>query len=481
MNEHSKIETIISVIMNILGGVTMNKNKLSSKVAGNLKNAREELGLTLSSVAKNTGIRASTLSKIENGFQQIDVSLVAKLAEHYGVKINHIIEIEEREVGDQRKRKLDEVMKKVLEGYEQASKEAFKDNKMSAFIRHDFVRTIFEQMNLSKERYAVTGSAGKGRWALVPWVSVFNKDITTTATRGYYIVYVFTEDMKGVYISLNQGWTYFLEKYGAKEGRSKIRKTANLLRPQIDKLPQRLRETSIDLMSNGNLATGYESGHIFGRYYAVDDMPNNEELLDDLGYMLEAYDSLSLLMQNKTTEQFNDALLLTDDGEYLETNEEAYQAEINNDLIIKERTATYRKNKKENEDTLIPRKDPIILAEGEEKWPRNATIAASALSEANYKCRWNKEHETFYVATGEHRYMEAHHLIPMSAQGDFDYSLDQTENIVSLCPNCHRQIHHSFNEEREDMIRHFYKEYRDQLEDKGIEVTFTQLKTYYGI
>ena len=35
----------------------------------------------------------------------------------------------------------------------------------------------------------VEGSPGQGNWAAVPWISVFDPAITTSATRGYYVVY----------------------------------------------------------------------------------------------------------------------------------------------------------------------------------------------------------------------------------------------------------------------------------------------------
>ncbi|MGL4999965.1 MAG: HNH endonuclease [Cetobacterium sp.] len=44
--------------------------------------------------------------------------------------------------------------------------------------------------------------------------------------------------------------------------------------------------------------------------------------------------------------------------------------------------------------------------------------------------------------TTNKQYMEAHHLIPMNAQDSFKNSLDVLGNVVSLCPNCHRMIHH---------------------------------------
>jgi hypothetical protein len=39
--------------------------------------------------------------------------------------------------------------------------------------------------------FLVEGSAGAGNWAAVPWLSVFDPAITTAATHGYYVVYLF--------------------------------------------------------------------------------------------------------------------------------------------------------------------------------------------------------------------------------------------------------------------------------------------------
>jgi len=35
----------------------------------------------------------------------------------------------------------------------------------------------------------VHGSPGQGSWAAVPWISVFDPTVTTSATRGYWFIY----------------------------------------------------------------------------------------------------------------------------------------------------------------------------------------------------------------------------------------------------------------------------------------------------
>src|SRR5262249_14250474 len=60
------------------------------------------------------------------------------------------------------------------------------------------------------------GSAGAGNWADVPWLAVFDPLVTTTATRGYYVVYLFHNSEPEVHLSLNQGNTVRRKAYGTK-------------------------------------------------------------------------------------------------------------------------------------------------------------------------------------------------------------------------------------------------------------------------
>ena len=54
---------------------------------------------------------------------------------------------------------------------------------------------------------SVKGSAGQGNWAETPWVSVFDLNVTDTATRGYDVVFLVRGDGAGVALSLNHGTT----------------------------------------------------------------------------------------------------------------------------------------------------------------------------------------------------------------------------------------------------------------------------------
>ena len=74
---------------------------------------------------------------------------------------------------------------------------------------------------------------------------------------------------------------------------------------------------------------------------------------------------------------------------------------------------------------------------------RDRSLALQAIEQAAYRCEIDQAHPWFISRTGEHPYMEAHHLVPLAAQSKIPLPLDIPENIVCLCPFCHRAIHHA--------------------------------------
>ncbi|SFH90640.1 hypothetical protein SAMN04487861_10813 [Selenomonas ruminantium] len=119
------------------------------------------------------------------------------------------------------------------------------------------------------------------------------------------------------------------------------------------------------------------------------------------------------------------------------------------------------------------------------KYPRrNLVNAAEALIYANYKCEVDNNHKIFQRKNGK-GYTEAHHLVPMSNTGEFRdnennvISLDVTNNIVSLCSNCHAILHHGTMEEKEPVLRKLYEERKKSLEDAGIKIDYLKLKDCY--
>lgn len=163
---------------------------------------------------------------------------------------------------------------------------------------------------------------------------------------------------------------------------------------------------------------------------------------------------------------------------------EKYEKEITliestfEDFIVKLEEPTSKHSKKEK---YIPVKKtkPNKISSNTTKYPRNKEISENALRLANYKCEYNKEHETFIRKKNHLPYMEPHHLIPLEFQDYFEYSLDVEANIISLCSHCHNEIHYGKN--NEELIKKSYEQRKEDLKKCGIEIPLNKLYSLYEI
>lgn len=138
-------------------------------------------------------------------------------------------------------------------------------------------------------------SVGKGSWARVPWIA-FLDDRETNSTRfGVYPVYLFREDLSGVYLALNQGIATLKDKHGTPESRRILGERARqFLRdtPSVDSLQEAgfSLDNKMDLHTSGGLKKDYEASTICYKLYGRGEIPRDVELLKDLEQLLFTYD-----------------------------------------------------------------------------------------------------------------------------------------------------------------------------------------------
>ena len=118
-----------------------------------------------------------------------------------------------------------------------------------------------------------------------------------------------------------------------------------------------------------------------------------------------------------------------------------------------------------------------VYTNGHKIYPRDRHTAINALVHANYLCEISSNHPTFIRKNSGKNYTEPHHLVPMAFSEQFSVSLDVEENIVSLCSNCHNQIHYGADADK--LIKKLYEERKDALATVGIVVTLEQLLAMY--
>lgn len=81
-----------------------------------------------------------------------------------------------------------------------------------------------------------------------------------------------------------------------------------------------------------------------------------------------------------------------------------------------------------------------------QRYKRNAKLISIAKCRDNFICQINHEHITFI--SNKTNYVEGHHIVPIFQQKNYEFNLDDVNNIISLCPNCHREIHSADNKDK---------------------------------
>ncbi len=79
------------------------------------------------------------------------------------------------------------------------------ESKSGEILRNDLPNKLKEVF--PTELYRIKGSIGTGRISKCPWVAVMNKKETESTQSGIYLVFLFSKDLKTVYLSLAQGVT----------------------------------------------------------------------------------------------------------------------------------------------------------------------------------------------------------------------------------------------------------------------------------
>ncbi|MGP8190238.1 MAG: MrcB family domain-containing protein [Methanobacterium sp.] len=188
---------------------------------------------------------------------------------------------------------LKELIEKVLNDYLKAKTDNYSDHELAKYIRKD-IPEFLENITENSYLYLFDGSAGRGTWANCPWVAILDKKITKSVQSGYFPVYLFREDMQGVYLSLMFGTGDFKSKYGDKT-KAELVSHASKCREKHPNLNNTFDETDIDLATDSpnSLASFYEAGNIAAKYYDINELPTEEELEADYWEIINIYNQIT--------------------------------------------------------------------------------------------------------------------------------------------------------------------------------------------
>ena len=302
---------------------------------------------------------------------------------------------------------LRETLQTILTDYPKAKTEPLEAHPLAQFIRGDAEDAVQEALGELGAGLLVEGSPGQGQWAAVPWISVFDPAITTSATAGYYVVYLFHAGAPIVHLSLNQGTTKVREEFGGR-AREILQDRADLIRKRVAEFAQALPVSQIELGPDARLPGDYVAGHALGKSYTLEALPSETQLRADVQSIVQAYRALTyrggidadVETQTDVTEEFGKPA----NTSITETRKYAYHRKVE----------------------------------------RNRTAAKQAKKFHGIICQaCDLDFEKRYGVIGK-GFIEAHHLKAISTlEEGVAVTYDVKEDFAVLCANCHRMIHRS--------------------------------------
>jgi MoxR-like ATPase len=169
---------------------------------------------------------------------------------------------------------------RTMQEYLTARTEPLTNHYMGKLVRNELPDAISQLPFIDTDTYSVKGSIGVGNWATVPWLAILNRSITTSTQRGYYIVYLFSENMKELYLTFAQGIT--------ETSRDEMLRLNDEIRKNIDM--DGVVKGSDYYLGESSKARGYVESTAAYIKYTLEDMPSENQLINDLEKMISYYE-----------------------------------------------------------------------------------------------------------------------------------------------------------------------------------------------
>lgn len=179
-----------------------------------------------------------------------------------------------------------DVLSEIMSTYLTAKTQVFAGHSLGTLFRQTIPEKI-RALPFMEDQYKIQGSIGQGNWANIPWIAIMDRRITETTQHGEYIVYLFSEDMKSVYLTLAQGVTVPTRERGKREGYQYLENKVSEMRSVLP-LDGLQKDDQIHLTTSG-LGKDYQVSTVAYVRYDRDSIPDDEQLISDLENMVDNY------------------------------------------------------------------------------------------------------------------------------------------------------------------------------------------------
>ena len=182
-------------------------------------------------------------------------------------------------------------------------------------IREELAASLNEKLDRFKSNYEIAiedlwvqGKDGDGNKAEIPWIRIASKELSPSATKGWYVVFLFSATGSNCYLSLGHASTTY-------DSDSMERRYQKVLSPQVaeglmkwgreklqlDQIKNSRLKFSRNLEAKGNLADAYDRTSLCGFEYRKESIPTDEQIFNDVEFLLKMLSKIYLLQETDAT------------------------------------------------------------------------------------------------------------------------------------------------------------------------------------
>jgi hypothetical protein len=167
----------------------------------------------------------------------------------------------------------------------------------------DEIPEVLELWTANRTKYKFVGSDGQGNILRTPWFATLNLEVTDSATKGYYLVYLVSADLKKLVLAIGFGAYQFEKQYGRGKkffdalGTAVVNMRINSEHLMAKSLKDTLSRTNSEpvlLDDSGDYhLRAYEQCSIYSLSYDISSLPSEAELKRDYLEFVSLYDNMS--------------------------------------------------------------------------------------------------------------------------------------------------------------------------------------------
>jgi len=236
---------------------------------------------------------------------------------------------------------------------------------------------------LDAKKYSIKSSLGEGNTAAIPWLCIMDREVTDSATDGFYIAYLFSRNAQKVYLSIAIGATQFSRIYGESINKCvpKINDAKNQFQKYFQHYAPNNKSETMDLFDSSDTefirtefsqkpkfkVAAYEAGSFFTKSYILREPLDENELQNDLQKYINTYEKIIDNPISKTLIDYSAEIVYEKDDEP-RTDTFDYDIPEFNPAVKEKKVKPYSpKKSKTNKKNIYPKKPSKKVGDAGEK------------------------------------------------------------------------------------------------------------------